>query len=611
MNNDLLEKNLLLFSKRFEHLHAGLLALCSQFSVPKEIELCKAKNAEISATYEKTYMHSAYNPSAEAKKHMQSNDITKAESVVFLGAGLGYGPIACASQHPSKTIIIIEPNPLYILLSFSCLDWEIVFEHQSLVFLLEAPQNTVITILEQYGLTDCFFLTQKAIMQHASEYFANIQTLISRNVDKQAINMRTLEKFSTLWLSNMCKNFSVIEHLAGIKKFKNQAQSLSACVLAAGPTLDSVLPYLHEIQKRCILICVDTALRACLSVGVQPDFIILVDPQYWNARHIEGLQSSESILITESAAYPSVFRFECKEILLCSSLFPLGKYIEQFTGEKGELAAGGSVATTAWDFARFIGCKSIFMAGLDLSFPEKKTHTRGSTFEEKSHIDAHRIFPTETALAKVLYNPQTDRAKDYEGTDTITDARMKLYAWWFESKCATYPEIRTYSLSKKSLYIPLVEPISVENVLSRPIEREKIISFMNTIDTNTTSNPKGYILNELLRDFDLLQDIVKKGINLCNKHYSSDFQYEKAITLLSEVDTEIFNSAAKNIVSLIFPTPEKLQQIISEKLPQEPPPPPKGSYTMAAQYNIAKTKILYELIKNSIDLHIHYLRKNV
>ena len=219
---------------------------------------------------------------------------------------------------------------------------------------------------------------------HAQQYFSALQELIERNKQKKEINDNTLEQFGKLWLKNSIKNARFIDKLNTIQCIKNFCSGENAFILAAGPTLSEVLPYLKQIQEKSVLICVDTALRSCLSAGVEPDFIILVDPQYWNARHIEGLRALKSTLITEIAAYPSVFRFECRQILLCSSLYPFGRYIEKYRGEYGKLSAGGSVATTAWDFAQWLGCTQIFFAGLDLSYPDKKTHVKGSTFEEKA-----------------------------------------------------------------------------------------------------------------------------------------------------------------------------------------------------------------------------------
>ena len=607
MNTNFLQENLKKFSNRFPQLHDALKTVPFTGEVPTGLEIIEAKNKEITASYEKAYLHSAYNPTAEAKKLANSTEIATADTLVFFGIGLAYGILECAKTHKNKTIIIIEPDPIHVLISFTCVDWGDLFSYQSLVFLAEAPTQTVITILEHYGLKDCFFIAQKAIMQHSSAYFSELQTLIERNKAKQNINARTLEKFSTLWLSNMCKNFRYIERLEGIVRYNNKAEHIPAFVLAAGPTLEGIIPYLQEIKKRCILICVDTALRACLKAGVEPHFIVLVDPQYWNARHIIDLESPSSILITESAAYPSVFRFNCKEIVLCSSLFPLGKYIEGFTGQKGVLSAGGSVATSAWDFARFIGSKTIFIAGLDLSFPEKKTHIKGSTFEEKNHCESTKFTTFETAIGKQLYNEHTEVSKDYENNDVITDARMKLYAWWFESKCAANPDTKTYSVSSKSLAIPGMNVATIETILQFANAENDIATFCDSKQDNHLKSDAN-IADELLAEFATLQKIVENGIRICKKSIYTEKDCTKVLEKLDLIDKEIRNSEAKNIVSLVFPSTEQFDLIMQEELPHKPL---QENYITMTKYSLEKSCILYTLIKKSIDKHIYYLQKNV
>ncbi|MDR2898613.1 MAG: DUF115 domain-containing protein, partial [Spirochaetaceae bacterium] len=213
---------------------------------------------------------------------------------------------------------------------------------------------------------------------------------------------------------------------------------------------------------------------ACLAAGVEPDFVILVDPQYWNMRHLDGLSASKSILITEAAAWPSVFRFKCRRILLCSSQYAPGKFIENRIGKKGELSAGGSVATAAWDFARFIGCTTIITAGLDLGFPAGKTHSKGSTFEERAHMFSHRLHPAETDSFQALYSAAPFYAPDYEGNQLLTDRRMSLYGWWFESRRAAFPGITAGTVSPRGLRIPGMQVFSMEEIEAFPVMRAQI-----------------------------------------------------------------------------------------------------------------------------------------
>jgi hypothetical protein len=228
-----------------------------------------------------------------------------------------------------------------------------------------------------------------------------------------------------------------------------------------------LLPVLSEIKKRCVLICVDTALRSCLRAGVEPDFVVLADAQFWNARHLDGLQSPSSVLVTEVAAYPTVMRFVCKEIVLFDSAYPDGKGFEKRYGSKGKLGAGGSVATTAWGFARFLGCREIFFAALDLGFPYKRSHARGSTFELQSHRESGRLAPAETFGIRALFSTKSVHCTDYNGNPVLSDERLRLYAWWFESKVAEFSQIKTWSLTAESCAIPGVEFFAAEELVGR------------------------------------------------------------------------------------------------------------------------------------------------
>ena len=197
----------------------------------------------------------------------------------------------------------------------------------------------------------------------------------------------------------------------------------------------------------------------------------MVDPQYWNARHLDFLDTSKTTLITESAVYPSVFSYKWKDIYFTSSIYPLGKILEKNIFRES-LGAGGSVATTAWDFARFLGCNKVFMAGLDLGYPKNETHIKGSTFEHWAAIKSNYIDNAETKSVSSLFSANPIYKTDYEGNKLQTDSRMNLYAWWFESKCAEFIETKTFSLSKKSLAIPGINYFSVEELINFP-EQEK------------------------------------------------------------------------------------------------------------------------------------------
>jgi hypothetical protein len=204
-----------------------------------------------------------------------------------------------------------------------------------------------------------------------------------------------------------------------------------------------------------------------------------VDPQYWNFRHLDRQRTKKTRLIAESAVYPPVLRsltesFAFAGTFLCGSLFPLSRFIEDRVENKGNLGAGGSVATTAWDFARILAPSAIWIAGLDLSFPENKTHFRGALFEDRSLAEAGRFVPTETWSFRALRDGHPFLAKSACGGQTLTDKRLSLYAAWFENRFRSFPDVKNFSLSPDGLAIGGLETAAPEALLALPERRDEI-----------------------------------------------------------------------------------------------------------------------------------------
>lgn len=608
-DGSLFHKNLALFEKRFSALSALLKDGAAQFEDRADellsecsLELLSARDGAWTAKESGIMLHSAYAPVKEAERAAAAVP-EDASALVFFSFGLGYALKAAAERLPAMPLIAIESDPVRLFISFSVIDWETVFSHEQLILCIGAQEHQLIPLLEQYDLNTLHIIRTPAWENHAKQYFDNVDTLIRRNRQKQSINTRTLKSFSSLWFRNMCTNLGELAERNGIMGFKDCAGTIPACVIAAGPSLDSMLPFLPEIKKRCILICVDTALRCLLSHGIEPHFVILGDPQYWNARHLDRLSAPGSILITESAAYPSVFRFDCRETVLCSSMFPLGQYIEKRIGEKGTLGTGGSVASTAWDFARFCGCRTIYMAGLDLGFPEGRTHVSGSTFEEKAFTQSSRLKNAETSITSALFGAYPEIRKDYRGKDVRTDKRMSLYAWWFESKCAEYADVKTVSLTPSSLAIPGITAGDVSELLSTPDTEQQVTACLEDAISRNRARESTERRRELLSDavrelrgtLTSLLSTAEAALEACETQCHSEAEYAATIRILSNFDSLIRRNEAAELTALLFPTKDVLEEKMAE-LPAVPEDTPFRNYMV----NIASSKVIYSCLKNSI-----------
>jgi hypothetical protein len=400
---------------------------------------------------------------------------------LFQGFGLGYQIEAFMEIFPESAVIILEPDlPLFIE-AMRHRDLSTILSSPLVRFLLGIEPETVTQYLPENPTGELHVFKLRSVYLKDREYYRKADERIGQYSARREINRNTLRRFGTLWVKNLVMNLPTFGASEAVSSLVGIFTGTPAVVCAAGPSLDSVLPRLAEFRERCLLIAVDTSLRGLASQGLSADFTVVVDPQYLNTRHIDRSRRSTGILVSESSTHPRVFRLISGKRYFGGSLFPLGIRIEREFGSYGKLGAGGSVATSAWDLARILGCSPIFMAGLDLSFPKNQTHYRGSFFEERAYSENARCHPVETASFQSMNDAGPFRAPNNGGGTSITDRRLILYKWWFESQMRLHPETATRTLSPFGLAIEGMPFASVDEIEKLPPARERIDAALRVV----------------------------------------------------------------------------------------------------------------------------------
>ena len=370
------------------------------------------------------YVHSQRDPVREADRLIKTfyGDSSAAfhsafhtlhSSVVILGFGLGYTALAAAAF--GMPIIIVEKNRSLLLKAFELIDFSGFLSNNSLIFMIGGGEGIINALdtandiiragdgAQQEKKLPPFVIRNRALISLDEQWYKNIEDKIRTWTMRDDVNTATHKKFGQRWVRNLSRNINAIRDYPGVSRLEGIAglsgnENLPVFLAAAGPSLDKIKPMLRDIYDRCIIVAVDTNLRFFVKNGIQPDFVLVIDPQFWNCRHLDrcGCDRIRTALVAESAVYPPVLSLPFKNKFLCGSLFPFGTFIEKQVDQKGRLGAGGSVATTAWDFARALFQNregDIWIAGLDLAFPDLKTHFRGARFEEQSNSQSNRFSP--------------------------------------------------------------------------------------------------------------------------------------------------------------------------------------------------------------------------
>jgi hypothetical protein len=604
--------------------------ILTPFSPAEDAELLSTKTGFPTCKVGGRLLHSRHDPVREAERIIERNYAPEADCIVLLGFGLGYYAEACLEGYPDAHILIVEPDIPLFLASLEARDYTRLWKSARITLLLAAEPGGVTTALNALKARTCQVIALRGIYDLHADYFARIQNAVKAHVSRQQINTNTLKRFGKLWVRNLARNLTSIAGAEDIRTFQDRLEGYPALLLAGGPSLSDILPYLRELKRRFVIVAVDTTLRVCQTAGVRPDVLIIVDPQYWNTRHLDGTSLEDLILVSESSTHSRIFRLFREAALprtgggthksaggpsqsalyLCRSLFPLGRYLDDYTGITGKLGAGGSVATTAWDFLRFTGARPIVCAGLDLGFPGKLTHFRGSFFEERSHVLSSRKNPAETHSFAYLRGGDPFPTENYAGGLVLSDRRMALYRGWFEDQLMQHPEATTRVIGRGGVKIEGVQTVDIADLLAYPEVRDGIDEVLASLP-HRSSRPtppedasripfviRG--IESLAAELKALDGTAKRALEAVDdleKRIRTGDSPAESFAELDRLDREILESSSKDIAGFIMQrTAESIRPVSSE-----------GDEDTRTKAVLENSRRLYSGIVESVDFNLRTL----
>ncbi|MCF7929324.1 MAG: DUF115 domain-containing protein [Spirochaetales bacterium] len=542
------------------------------------VEFVPAGDRETSIRYRGVLLHSRHNPRREAERIIASS-ITGSEACCVLGGlGMGFLLEALDTLYPRMPVIIFEADPSLARAVFEHRDLRHLIGRRDVDLVVGGPPETVIECLKPYRHGPFAYHILRGAFTADEQNYREFGQLLEHHRNREQINDNTLKRFGRRWIWNLMQNLPLLVRSGNVDELKNRFEGFPVLLAAAGPTLDEIRVHLPEIRKRALIISVDTALPFFSELGIQPDILLVVDPQYWNTRHLDWSKPLDPIMVSESSTHPRVFRKHptgCT--LLCGSLFPLGVFLEDRIGEFGLLGAGGSVATSGWDLARISGASPIYTAGLDLGFPDGRTHFRGSFYHRLWLSSATRLSSMENAGYNAMLDADIKRCSSYDGKPVKTDRRLDLYRWWFADQRKIHPETQVYSLSSRASAIEGFQFSPVETLLEQPQKRKEIDAILDSVRNscrpeNDQKSPETRsienrdtrrrrlvsALQDLERELAELKDNAEEGAELAAKlnelietKGAHQVAVQQTLEKLDTIDHKILNAHAGEIAGFL------------------------------------------------------------
>ena len=564
--------------------------------IPQSLTIESTTTGEVTVKDGGRYLHSKRDPVKEADRSLEIVAPRGNPAVcICLGFGLGYFAESAIRRFPESEILIVEPDVPFFLGVLEHRNLTKILSHNHTHLILGADDDDVAHGLSALPHGDIALVGPRSLYSRSIDYFDRVRSRIEQIMNRREINRNTLNRFGTRWIRNLSTNLPILSHAGRVAELAESLSGVPALVLAAGPTLDDIEPHLQTFHDRSVIIAVDTSMRVALAAGIDPDFTVVVDPQYWNTRHLDRCVGSNTILLSESSTHPSVFRGTYRRTMLCSSLFPLGAYLESKIGHFGTLGAGGSVATTAWDFARFLGCDPIYVAGLDLGYPDRKTHVRGSLFEERTHIISERKHPAESMGFLALHDANPYPVASNDGGFVLTDQRLAVYREWFETQISLDAKSTTINLSTNGVRIEGMSVGNIEELIDVPPIRDEIDRRLSISQRNERpiERPIERIVDELITELEVLSGLANRGLILVNRLVQEGGLLDTiALHSLDEIDEEIRKNTGTEIAGFL------LQNAVDKIATSQADP-------------LNQSIHLYQSISESARFHIDLLKRGI
>ncbi len=360
------------------------------------------------------------------------------EVIILLGAGVGETLAeTLKSAGPTGFVLLIESSLSHFKKLMEGFDISgSLSDSRAGISVGEKPVDAVMSRMErEFGIftRPNFHVIKNPFSVSCDEdYYRRIDDVLASLKAIAELNLKSISGLSKKWHDNIFSNLPHILKSPGIKPLFGKMKGLPAVIVAAGPSLDKNCRWLKRAEKSVVIICVDTALKTLIRYGVRPHFVVSLDAKPENYTHMEGVDSSGYTLIANPVTYPLILSEHTGDILVTSYSEPLVKWLERYTGDPGENVTGGSVATSAFDFAHRLGCSPIILTGQDLAYSGKRTHSGGGAVQEMMYGTLGLPVPQERMHSRTIGSSELREGEGNMGHTVSTSKEMDTWKDWFE-----------------------------------------------------------------------------------------------------------------------------------------------------------------------------------
>ncbi|WP_310501066.1 6-hydroxymethylpterin diphosphokinase MptE-like protein [Paenibacillus qinlingensis] len=373
--------------------------------------------------YNNYFLHSMYNPQAEAVKFAEKH-YQKGHLHVLFGIGMGYiAQEIIKKMSDNDYLLILEPEQDILE---QCLKEE---QNKNLLDLenVQISQSSNRDLVRR-KFPELFEKHKKKFTLIISlnyekafpEDYKEVTTLFKDLVEEAIIYLNTGNRFAQDWQVNFTHNLYSGFEANALSQLAGQLDC-PIVIASGGPSLMKQIPFLKMHRDKFFLICAGSTIGTLTREQIFPDLVVAIDGGIANYNHFKNIQTD----------VPLAFPFQIHEKipkeykgskfvfhLLFHKLY--NELIAKVYGTKLTTFPGAaSVANASLGIATYISKGPICLIGQDLAYTDNATHADGNESQSTFNEDYKR--------ARGMFYTQ-----GYYKDPILTDAVFMTMKRWFE-----------------------------------------------------------------------------------------------------------------------------------------------------------------------------------
>jgi hypothetical protein len=363
------------------------------------------------------------------------------KQLLVIGTALGAVLDQIEGAGAPTRVVAIEPDPGVAVLMLARRDWSRWIEKGSLRLLTGPDYGGAAHCARWVDVSEPpQLLVSPQLAHYRPDDVAAARAVAERLISEAEKNAHARKRFAGPYLLQSLGNLPVIARESNVAALDGVFAGRPAVIVGAGPSLDENLPALAALQARAVIVAADTTLRPPLAGGVRPHLVVAVDPGQLNAQHLSGVPALDDIwLAAEGSLHPSAFGgFSGRTFTFKVSDHQPWPWLRTLGRDRGLLQTWGSVATSAFDLVRRMGCDPIIYTGLDLSFPVRRPYCANTIYDGMwRDAMAHYGCTWEQLIDEYFGRPGNNlRRPDIHGAPVVTSAHLVSFRDWLVEQTA-------------------------------------------------------------------------------------------------------------------------------------------------------------------------------